>query len=360
MMKKMLYLLPAAVPREAPGGTPGNPAPMALDSGFDFSTGWDNLLSGIAAAEQYVALDLSACTISGSFNPGTAGGKKYIVSLALPAGVTAIGGSAFRGCTALQTADFPAVKSIGIHAFNGCTALQTVSLPKAETIGYLAFYGCTALQTVSLPRAETIGIHAFNGCTALQTVSLPRAKTIGYHAFNGCTALQTVSFPKAKNIRGSAFSGCTALQTVSLLTAKTIGYLAFYGCTALQTVSLPKAKTIGGSAFSGCTALQTVSLPAAKSIGKWVFHGSGAQALTVTLGAARPSVRRDIFSSVDAAKDVTVRVPSGALSAYDSPFDNSGASDNWGNAFRGRGWNGRRYEIDLANTNINLTIEAVP
>ena len=67
--------------------------------------------------------------------------------------VTAIGASAFSGCTRLTEVIIPAgVTSIGSSAFNGCTKLAQVTIPDSVTsIGTKAFYGCTALNSVTIP-----------------------------------------------------------------------------------------------------------------------------------------------------------------------------------------------------------------
>jgi hypothetical protein len=60
-------------------------------------------------------------------------------------------------------------------------------------------------------------------------------------------------------------------------------------------------------------------------------------------------------------KSVTVKVPSGATGYGTVPFDNGDTSaDNWGNAFRGKGWDGTSYLTGTVNGNITLTIEATP
>ncbi|MDR0690259.1 MAG: leucine-rich repeat domain-containing protein, partial [Spirochaetaceae bacterium] len=215
----------------------------------------------------------------------------------------------------------------------------------------------------SLPKAASIGPGAFQICTKLTTVSLPVADFIGVSAFLGCTSLETVSLPKAASIDGNAFQNCTALTTVSLPEATSIGESAFYGCTSLETVSLPKAAFIGGNAFQNCTALTTVSLPEATSIGKLVFAGTSAKTLTVTLGATAPTLGMDMFASASEAKIVTVKVPSGeaAWSGKTGTFNETGPyTDNWGNGFRGKGWDGSNYGSGTVNSYISLTITYTP
>jgi hypothetical protein len=307
-------------------------APVPLPVKIDFSTGWSTLLSAINDADKLVALDLSACTMSDpEFDPGKTidTGKAKIVSLVLPETATSLtaGGNydnaAFKYFTALESVSGAGIETVGGSAFAGCKALETVSLPAATSIGGGAFAGCTALQTVSLPAATSIGEDAFGSCKALQTVSLPAATSIGDTAFNGCTALQTISLPAATGIGLRAFDFCTALETVSLPAATSIGGSAFYDCSALKTASLPAAQSIGYSAFSGCTALETLRLPAAQDIGDGAFEYTGAAALTITLGGTVPTMGTNPFYDISAAKPVTVKVPSAAAAAYDSPWRDS-------------------------------------
>jgi hypothetical protein len=80
-------------------------------------------------------------------------------------------------------------------------------------------------------------------------------------------------------------------------------------------------------------------------------------ALTVILGSTVPTLGRDLFYSISSAKTVTVQVPSSAVSAYGaSPSDTS--TVNWGNGFRGRGWDGSVFVTNgEVNSHITLTIE---
>ena len=75
----------------------------------------------------------------------------------VPAGVTTIGSSAFRDCTALTSVSLPGgLTEIGDWAFQDCTSLTSISLPDGLTaIGYSAFWGCTGLTGVSLPGGLT-------------------------------------------------------------------------------------------------------------------------------------------------------------------------------------------------------------
>jgi hypothetical protein len=116
------------------------------------------------------------------------------------------------------------------------------------------------------------------------------------------------------------------------------------------------AANSGGAAFEDCTALTTVNLPAATRIDSETFNSTGDKPLTVTLGATTPpSLGTDMFDSVSSPKSVTVIVPSGASGYGTTPANDT--DDNWGNAFRGKGWDGTNYLGGLVKTNVNLTIQ---
>ena len=434
------------------GGTAADPVSLNVQLNLgDTSNGWAALLDAIQAAGKFVALDLSACTMSGNaqgvmeFDPGTANtGESKILSLVLPdeatsikagqennpsfknftaltsvsgSAVETIGDYAFYNCKALTTVSFPAASSIGINAFAGCYALTEVSLPVASSIGDGAFGNCIALTEVSLPAASSIGGGAFAACDALTEVSLPAASSIGEIAFYNCAALTEVSLPAASFIGFDAFWDCTALTTVSLPaslatiygnpfsgcrnlvtitvasgnpnysaqggmllnkagtsliaypgaagavtlnTVSSIGSEAFRGCTALTTVNLPAASSINSSAFAGCTALTTVSIPAASSIGNWAFDNTGTNDLTVTLGSTTPMLGYNMFYDINAAKTVTVKVPSNATEYGTLPSTYSGtdSAETWGNGFRGGGWDGAAFTGGSINSSITLTIQA--
>jgi hypothetical protein len=103
-----------------------------------------------------------------------------------------------------------------------------------------------------------------------------------------------------------------------------------------------------------------VSLPAVTTIGANAFAFTGtAKALTITLGDTAPTLGIEMFSGVTTGtKQVTVEVPAGATGDGSSPANTT--ENNWGNAFRGRGWNGTNYLFDSVNSRINLTITEIP
>jgi hypothetical protein len=308
-----------------PGSSPGNPVHMTESRDLS-GNGWAALLSEIQSAGKYVALDLSACPMDDTeFNPGASGaGKTKIVSLVLPDEAERIKAGAdrtnptFKRFTALTEVRAAAVTDIGDYAFNSCTALTTADFPKATSIGEEVFANCTSLTTASFPEATHIGEKAFASCPSLTTASFPEATSIGDYGFGYCTSLETASFPEATSI--------------------------------------------GDWAFDHCPALTTADFPLVTSIGNYAFAHTGSQMdLTITLGSttnlAAPKLGTAMFAGVRSTKTVTVQVPSGA-SGYGMPFDTTDTTaNNWGNAFRGKGWNSEDgYLSGGVNANITLAI----
>jgi hypothetical protein len=282
-------------PSNAGDGTDVDPIILPLD--LDLSgNGWSDLLTAISG--KYVALDLTECTIDGTeFDPDNtvSAGKKWIVSLTLPA--------------------------------------------EAKSV-----------------KAGTFANPAFANFVFLKEVYAAAVTTVGDYAFSGCTALETASFPAVTSIEDGAFSGCAALETASFPAVTSVGDVAFENCEALETASFPAAASIGEQAFSGCAVLETASFPAVTSIGEDAFYNTGSKALTVTLGSTAPALGEDMFAAVSETKPVIVKVPSGAAGYGTTPADTT--TLNWGNVFRGKGWNSTDgYGSGTVNSKIELTIQ---
>ena len=235
----------------------------------------------------------------------------YLQEISIPASVTAIGYSAFSGCSSLQEISIPAsVTAIGYSAFFGCYSLQEISIPASVTaIGDSAFSGCKSLQEIVLPeKLKIIGTNPFKRCRCKITSKSPHfivkdnvlynadmstlisylseqtefaiptgVTTIGNWAFFGCSSLQEISIPASVTAIGdSAFGDCSSLKRISIPASVTaIGNEAFLGCKSLQEISIPESVTaIGDSAFGNCSSLKRISIPASvTAIGDNAFYG---------------------------------------------------------------------------------------
>ena len=329
------------------GTTVDNPVLLPVNMQLT-DTNWLAILSAIDSAGKYVALDLSTCSRSyndttgglypnGRFDPmyTTSTGKSRIVSIILPDEALSMGGgvsstSAFSNFNNLKAASGKNITNAG---FKDCTSLTSIDFPLVTNIG--SFEGCTSLTSVNFPLVTSIGQFAFRNCTSLTSVNFPLVANILSYSFEGCTSLTSVDFPLATNPGDSH-------QAI------------FYGCTSLQEVSLPLVTKIEHSTFWECTSLSKVYLPLVTSIGDMAFVSTGSTPLTITLGAAAPKVGTSTFSGCP-TKNVTVLIPPGAKGYGSSPTDN--ISSNWGNAFRGWGWDGTNYLTGNITTNIKLTIQ---
>jgi hypothetical protein len=142
---------------------------------------------------------------------------------------------------------------------------------------------------------------------------------------------------------------------VSAIANGSSGDGVFNGFTGLQSATAANVTSVGSYAFYGCANLASVSLPAAASIGERAFCLTGNMSLTVTLGNTAPTLGTNMFDYISVSKTVTVKVPSGATGYGSSPANTT--DNNWGNAFRGKGWDGIAYLGGTVNSYVMLTIQ---
>ena len=91
--------------------------------------------------------------------------------------VTFIGGSAFQGCTSLQSVDTRNVTTIGNNAFFSCSSLQGIDVRNVTTIITDAFRNCSSLQNIDIRNVTSIGDLVFNDCSQLQLVDCTSCTT---------------------------------------------------------------------------------------------------------------------------------------------------------------------------------------
>lgn len=254
----------------------------------------------------------------------------------IPAGVTAIGASAFQYCTTLTSISLPSsIQSIGNEAFRGCSLLPAVTLPANLTsIGTNAFADCTKLTALTYADGTRTALRSY--ATALTSVTIPHScLAFAEKAFEGCTKLADVyiedlemwnyiflslsanpfSCPRTLHLNGApltdliadfgapvahyAFANVKGLKNVTLTGSilgvgdnaftnstdlesvvmgnyvASIGKGAFLGCNNLQSLKLGSGTTtIGESAFEGCAALNSVRMGGnERTIGRRAFYG---------------------------------------------------------------------------------------
>lgn len=183
----------------------------------------------------------------------------------------------FSNCKKLVEIELDNVEEIGSHTFWGCENLKRVTFRNpVKKITGSAFLGCTSLESIAIPEGCT-EIAGFSGCVNLKHISIPKSTTkLGYHAFSDCKQFESFVVPEGVEELGyGAFSGCSSLRSIILpSTLKRIGDYAFRGCTSLEKIVLPDGvEEIGEKAFEQCNRVRTINLPASlKKIGSGAFQ----------------------------------------------------------------------------------------
>ena len=257
-------------------------------------------------------------------------GNKFINSISIPEGYTAIEGSALKGCTGLTSVSIPgSLTQVGFSAFEGCTSLTTVSFA-ANTDGTLKFMnkvfnGCTSLESINLP-IQTNSIfnnnNIFVGCTALKTITVSSGNPT-YFVENGALY--------GKNDDGTELTLCTYVNAPAELTipamagdlpVTTVGPMVFQNNTNLTAVTIPASiSAIKQSAFDGCGNLKTVVLLAetAPTLGSSAFTNLAAASViyvpneTVAAAFAAPDKWTNYFTPANTT--IKVGTPSATTAA---------------------------------------------
>ena len=233
--------------------------------------------------------------------------------------VTAIGGSAFLGCSEIKSITIPASvasiyeSSVGLSPFTTCTSLLAIEVANdnpsyqsidgnlytkdgktllryaggktateftipstVESIGAGAFRACRTLATIIIPASVTsIGEVAFVACT-FASITIPASVTsIGEYAFSNCPELTSIEVandnPSYQSIDGNLYAkdgktllrypgGKTATAFTVPSTVESIGAGAFSQCYALTSVTISASvMSIGDSAFMYCSHLRTIN-----------------------------------------------------------------------------------------------------
>ena len=219
-----------------------------------------------------------------------------------PEGVTAIGASAFRSASQLESVLVPAgVTNIGHRAFASCYSLTNAVIPASvEAIYDYAFADCSSLTMVNFLGAETdvdIAPTAFirtpyDATKSFGLIVEENGTLVGFHGvapanvvisnyledvdltgigkaalsawyYNNTASMTNVVVPEGVTWIGeSAFASDEALESVTLpMSLQSISYNAFQGCTALRELRIPSGvEYVDYTLFEGCTNL-TVHAP---------------------------------------------------------------------------------------------------
>ncbi len=275
------------------------------------------------------------------------------VSITIPSSlggypVTAIGNSAFSGCSSLTSVVVPDdVTTIGPFAFEFCSSLTSITLGNGvASIGDNWLYHCTSVSSINTTSGNqkfacldgvlynktitkliqcpngktgvidvpisvtTIGENALSFCPYLVYVNIPgNVNLIGHNAFIACTDLISINV-SADNPNYASANGLLYDKTLTTLiqcpggkmgaialpeSVTVIGSEAFGYCTSLTFINIPKNVTaLGNYAFEFCPNLTSLTLGSGvTNIGEnWLYYCTGLKSINVT--ASNPK-----YSSVD-------------------------------------------------------------
>ena len=143
-------------------------------------------------------------------------------SIKLNEGLETIEREAFSGCINLISINIPTtVKNIPKLTFYKCTSLPSIIMPGVTNIGESAFRECTALTSVNggnvISPVKTIGARAFESCINLQIIKLPSKSLtqIDERAFAYCSKLEQITLPASLVTIGDFAFEFTGLKTVT-------------------------------------------------------------------------------------------------------------------------------------------------
>ena len=284
-------------------------------------------------------------------------GWKSLQEINFGTGVSSIGGSAFRQCTALTDGSrvvIPAqLVSIGSYCFASSgltslpsginrsgismddhvfatTALTSVDISNWTTIPQGCFQECGALKSATLGSSLTsIKAYAFYNCPVFDTVSLPASLVeMGNYCFRGtaladipaglhdcnfgehifeATPMTSVTIPAGmKTVPAYMFNTCASLTEVNLNDVTSVGNFAFSGCSLLSSVSAPNVVTVGSDAFYRNYALVSIELPSVVTVKSDAFTESSSLQ-TVDLGSHITSIGQDCFNNIQTMQAIYIR-----------------------------------------------------
>ena len=206
----------------------------------------------------------------------------------IPASVTKLGESSFRGYSK-ESIHIPAsVTCIGSHAFIGAN-LKNIAIPSSVTsIEVAAFFECDNLTCVGIPSSVTsIGTNAFYNCNSLKSVTFQgtTSPSVETNIFDECPSLTTIYVPigAASNYIGEPWSNYDVQEMNSRVLVDGLYYnvdlatktaeVAQYeeGAPYSGDIVIPASisaygfdfavTAIGANAFNGSVTLNSIAIP---------------------------------------------------------------------------------------------------
>lgn len=284
-------------------------------------------------------------------------GWKSLQEVNFGSGVTSIGGSAFRECTALTDGSkvvIPAqAASIGSYCFasSGLTSLPSginrtgitlsdhvfastkltaVDISNWTTVPNGTFSECTSLISATLGSSLTsIEQYAFSSCSLFSSVTIPASVvtmgnycfantaladipaglhdcSMGEHIFEG-TPMTSITMPAGMTtVPNYMFGGCSSLTTVNLNDVTTVGNFAFTSCTLISSVSAPNVVTVNQDAFYRNYALVSIELPSVVTVKSDAFRECS-HLETVDLGSHITTLGQDCFHDIPTLQAIYIR-----------------------------------------------------
>ena len=158
-------------------------------------------------------------------------GCESLAALEIPKNCTNLGLRIIEGCTALETLTV-AAGNTAYESRDNCNGIidigqnelafgcKTTVIPASVTsIGQSAFRGCVGLTELVIPEGVMVIWHsAFSDCVNLQSITLPQSVyAIQSWAFKNCSSLTSFTIPAGvRDLYSQLFDGCTALEYIHI------------------------------------------------------------------------------------------------------------------------------------------------